>query len=806
MIEGAKIVPVDLKKEVQTSYIDYAMSVIVGRALPDIKDGLKPVHRRILYAMYEDGITFDKPHKKSATVVGSAMARYHPHGDAAIYDALVRLAQDFSTRYPLVDGHGNFGSVDGDPPAAMRYTEVRLAPIALKMLQDIEKETVETQPNFDDSLKEPVVLPSYFPNLLVNGSSGIAVGMATNIPPHNLTETIDALLLLIDNPEATVEDLMTKIKGPDFPTGGIILGMEGIKKAYTTGRGIIKVRGRVEIETKEKKNRLIIKELPYEVNKARLIENIAELVREKKIEGISELRDETDRTGMRVVIELKRDTNPEILLNKLYNHTQLENNFGAILLALVDGVPRILNLKEILSFYLDHQKDIVTKRTRYDLKKAEERAHIIEGLILALQHLDEVIKTIRQSRDVPSARKALMENFSFTERQAQAILEMRLQRLTALEREKLEEEYQNLLADIERFRAILANEELLLGVIREEFLEVKKRFGDERRTSITAEYEKLEIEDLIEDEEVVVTLTHQGYIKRISSSSYRLQRRGGRGIIAMGTKEKDFVKDLFVTHNHAHLLFFSNKGRMFRLKVYEVPEEARQSRGVPLVNLIRLEEKERISAIIPVDLFSDEQFLLMATKKGLVKKTNLIEYNTLRRDGIRAINLREDDELVGVCLLKGDENIILGTKKGKAICFNEKEVRPAGRVTMGVKGITLKEGDEVVAVEITTPSSKILTLTVNGFGKITPLADFRLQSRGGKGIIAHRINKRTGELVSLIALDNDEQDIMIITANGILIRLSPNEIRELKRATQGVYCIRLDKNDRVVAVAKVEKE
>jgi len=798
-----KVLPVNLEEEMKSSYLDYAMSVIVGRALPDVRDGLKPVHRRILYAMHILGMTPDKPHRKSAHIVGEVLGKFHPHGDVAVYDAMVRMAQDFSTRYPLIDGHGNFGSVDGDSAAAMRYTEARMAKITVEMLRDIDKETVDFMPNYDNSTKEPVVLPSRIPNLLINGSSGIAVGMATNIPPHNLREVIDGVVRMIDDPEVEIGELIKIIKGPDFPTGGKIMGRQGIRQAYTTGRGSVKVRA---VTTFEKinggKTAIIVTELPYQVNKARLIEKIAELVRDKKIEGISDLRDESDRKGMRIVIELKRDANPQIVLNQLFRHTQMQDSFGIIMLALVDNQPRILNLKEILFYYLEHQKDVVTRRTRYDLNKAEERAHILEGLKIALSNLDEVIKIIRGSKDVDTARQGLMSRFGLTEKQAQAILDMRLQRLTALEREKIDEEYRELIKKIEYYNTILADERVLLGVIRQELLEIKEKYGDVRRTQITNEESIFDEEDLIAEEDMVITITHQGYIKRIPLDTYKNQRRGGRGVTAMATKEEDFVRHLFVASTHHYLLFFTNKGKVYRLKVHEIPEAGRQAKGTPIVNLLYVDQEERITAIIPVKEFSDEQYLFMVTKKGIVKKTVLSEYNSSRRDGIIALTLEEGDKLIDVKLSTGNEELIIGTKKGMAIRFSEKDVRPMGRTAKGVKGITLTSEDEVIGLEVAADEAELLTVTSKGFGKKTPFSEYRSQTRGGKGIINMRVTAKNGEVVGILAV-RPEDEVMAISGEGIMIRVKAAEISTQGRATQGVTLMKIAKNDKLTAIAKI---
>ncbi|NLC76665.1 MAG: DNA gyrase subunit A [Clostridia bacterium] len=785
------------------SYIDYAMSVIVGRALPDVRDGLKPVHRRILYAMHEMGMTADKPHRKSAHVVGQVMARYHPHGDASIYDATVRLAQDFSTRYPLVDGHGNFGSVDGDSPAAMRYTEVRMAKITAELLADINKETVDFMPNYDETLKEPVVLPSRFPNLLVNGSAGIAVGMATNIPPHNLGEVIDGLVLLIDDPEVPIERIARKIKGPDFPTGGIILGLKGIREAYTTGRGIVKIRAKTAIEhLPNGRERIVVTEIPFQVNKAKLVERIAHLVREKIVEGISDLRDESDRTGMRIVIELKRDAVAQVILNQLYKHTQLQDSFGIINLALVDGRPKVLNLKEMLYYYLEHQKEVVTRRTKYDLAKAEARAHIVEGLRIALKYQDQVIKIIRESPNRETARDALMSKFSLSKEQADAILDMRLHQLTGLERDKLEEEYKELIKRIAHLKEILANERLLMSIIKDELLAIKAKYGDARRTRISPEEEEIDIEDLIAEEDVVITVTHRGYIKRMPLATYRSQKRGGRGITGLTTREDDFVELLFVATTHHYLMFFTNKGKVYRLKGYEIPEASRTARGIAIVNLLPLAKGEVITAIIPVSDFVQEGYLFMATQKGIVKKTELEQFSTSRKEGLIAINLDEDDELIGVKLTDGEKEIILGTKEGMAIRFPEEQVRAMGRAARGVKGINLAQGDQVVGMDIVREDADLLVLTENGFGKRTNLEEYRPQSRGGKGLLALRMSERNGKVIGISVVQPDEE-LMLISSEGIIIRLAVADISETGRVTQGVTLMKVDDGHRVMTMAKV---
>lgn len=800
-----RVVPIRVADEMKRSYIDYAMSVIVDRALPDVRDGLKPVQRRILYAMSELGVRPDRPHRKSARIVGDVMGKYHPHGDSAIYDAMVRMAQEFSYRYPLVDGHGNFGSVDGDPPAAMRYTEARLARIAMEMLRDIDKETVDFVPNFDESLQQPVVLPSRIPNLLVNGAAGIAVGMATNIPPHNLNEIIDGLVMLIDNPEATTEQLMGIIRGPDFPTGAQILGRDGIRQAYNTGRGRIKVRGKARIEQMSNgRQRIIITELPYQVNKANLISKIAELHRDKTVEGISDLRDESDRSGMRIVIELRRDANARVVLNRLYRHTQLETTFGVIMLALVDGEPKVLSLKEVLQHYLKHQEEVIIRRTRYELRKAEERAHILEGLRIALDHIDEIIALIRGSKTDAEAKQGLMERFGLTEKQAVAILDMQLRRLTGLEREKIEEEYQELLKTIARLREILGDINKVYEVIRNELLEVKEKFGDERRTEIVAAGGEIEEEDLIADEDVVITMTHFGYIKRLPTTAYRSQRRGGRGVTAMGTKDDDFVEHLFVTSTHSYVLFFSNKGKVYRVKGYDIPEVGRTARGTAIVNLIDLPRDERVQTAIPIQSYEGDYYLVMATKKGVIKKTPLSEYDSPRH-GLIGINLDEDDELVGVRLTDGSEHILLVTAQGQAIRFPEDTVRGMGRATRGVIGVRLEKGDSVVAMDVVRPGAELLVVTELGYGKRTDLDEYRVTNRGGKGIRTLHVTDRNGEIVSASVV-RDGEEIMLISAEGIMIRMKVDDISRQGRATQGVRLMRLDDADRVVALAHVRSK
>ena len=801
-----KVVPVNLGHEMKTSYIDYAMSVIVARALPDVRDGLKPVHRRILYAMQEAGMGSTKPYKKSARIVGEVLGKYHPHGDSSVYDAIVRMAQDFSMRHMLADGHGNFGSVDGDPAAAMRYTEVRMSKIAELMLQDIDKETVDFVPNYDESLKEPAVLPAKFPQLLVNGTSGIAVGMATNIPPHNMCEVIDGTLMLIDNPEATVEDLMTVIKGPDFPTAGMVLGSEGIRKAYTTGRGIIKLRANCHIETLSNgKNRIIVTELPYQVNKARLVEKIADLVRDRQIEGITALNDESDRTGMRIVVDLRRDANANVILNQLYKHTQLQDSFGVIMLALVDGKPKVLNLKQVLHYYIAHQEDVITRRTKYELAKAEARAHILEGLTIALDHLDAVIAAIRESRTADIARNALMTSFKLSEKQAQAILDLRLQRLTGLEREKIEEEYQEVLKAIEAYKEILADEKKILGIVKKELTEVKNKYGDARRTRLTIDTSEIDVEDLIAEEDVVITLTHGGYIKRIPLDTYRRQNRGGKGIRGMGTKEKDFVENLLITTTHHTILFFTNRGRVYHLKAYEIAEASRAAKGTAIVNLLQLESDENITAVIQVKGFKPGAYLFMATKKGIVKKTSLEEFQNLRKGGLIAVNLDKDDELIGVKFTNGHHDVILGTKWGMAIVFNEDDVRSMGRPARGVKGIRLVEGDAVIGMDALNAAAEVLTVTAEGFGKRTQANEYRTQTRGGKGIINLKVTEKTGDVIGLRVV-HESQELMLISTEGIVIRMNIADISLISRNTQGVKLMRAAENDRVASMAVMEQK
>lgn len=801
---------INISQEMRSSFLDYAMSVIVSRALPDVRDGLKPVHRRILYAMHDLGMHSDKPYKKSARIVGDVIGKYHPHGDSAVYETMVRMAQDFNYRYMLVDGHGNFGSVDGDSAAAMRYTEARMSKISMELLRDINKDTIDYQDNYDGEEREPVVLPARFPNLLVNGTSGIAVGMATNIPPHQLGEVIEGVLAISKDPEITIPELMDIIPGPDFPTAGMILGRSGIRKAYETGRGSITIRAKVEIEQKANgREVIIVNEIPYQVNKAKLIERIAELVRDKKIDGITDLRDESDRNGMRIVIEVRRDANASVLLNNLYKQTAMQTSFGINLLALVDGEPKVLNLKQCLEYYLNHQKIVIRRRTEFELRKAEARAHILEGLRTALDHLDEVIALIRSSQTTDIAREGLMTTFNLSEKQAQAILDMRLQRLTGLEREKIEDEYASLVKLIAELKAILADEEKVLEIIREELSEIKERFNDERRTEIvTGGIEQIEDEDLIPRENIVITLTHKGYIKRLPVSTYRAQKRGGRGIQGMGTNEDDFVEHLMTTSTHDTILFFTNKGKVYRSKGYEIPEFSRTAKGIPIVNLLSgIEKDEWVNAIIPVAEFVDDWFLFFTTKQGISKRSPLSSFANIRNNGLIAINLREDDELISVRLTDGSKEIIIGTRNGLLIRFPEDDVRSMGRTATGVKGITLSEDDEVVGMEVLEEKSQILIVTKNGYGKRTPSEEYRIQGRGGKGIKTCNITDKNGSLVSMRAVTGEE-DLMLITTGGVLIRMAVNDISTMGRNTQGVRLIRLDENidEFVATVAKVEKD
>ena len=801
-----KIIERNIETEMKTSYIDYAMSVIVSRALPDVRDGLKPVHRRILYAMYEDGITSDKPYRKSANTVGSVLGRYHPHGDSSVYDAMVRMAQDFSMRYPLIDGHGNFGSVDGDAPAAMRYTEARMSKIAETMLTDIEKNTVDFMPNYDDRLQEPTVLPAKIPTLLINGSSGIAVGMATNIPPHNLSEVINGIIKIIDDDNVTDEQLMNIIKGPDFPTEGLILGREGIKEAYTTGKGKITMRAEAEIEEMSgNKQRIVVRSLPYQVNKAKLVENIANLVKEKRIEGISEVRDESDREEkVRVVIELKRDVNAQVILNQLFKYTQMQDTFGVIMLALVNGEPKILTLRQCLEYYIDHRKAVILRRTQFDLDKALARAHILEGLKIALDNIDEVIEIIRNSYD--DAKERLMERFGLSDIQAQAILDMRLKTLSGLQREKIEEEYAELMKLIEHLRAILASDRLVYDIIKEELLEIKDKYGDERKTKIVAAEGEFDVEDLIKEEQCVVALTHFGYVKRMPIDTYKSQKRGGKGITGIATREEDFVKEIFTCSTHDTILFFSNKGKVYRLRGYEIPEAGRTAKGTAIVNLLMLDGGEKISAVIPIANFVEGKYLLMATKKGIIKKTALNEYMSVRKSGLIGITLKEDDELIDVRLTDGEDNVVLVTRKGMCITFDEKDVRPMGRVSQGVIGIRLDDEDYVIGMESIIQGSKatLLAITENGFGKRTELDEYRVQTRGGKGVITYKVTPKTGDLVG-IRIATDDEDVMLITDTGTIIRLKVSDISVLGRSTQGVTLMRTNEG-KVVSIETITTE
>ena len=800
------IIERNIEQEMKTSYIDYAMSVIVARALPDVRDGLKPVHRRILYAMHEDGITSDKPYRKCANTVGSVLGRYHPHGDASVYDAMVRMAQDFSMRYMLIDGHGNFGSIDGDGAAAMRYTEARMAKIAEQMLVDIEKNTVNFMPNYDDRLQEPTVLPAKIPTLLVNGSSGIAVGMATNIPPHNLTEVINGIIKIIDEDNVTDEELMAVIKGPDFPTEGIILGTSGIKEAYTTGRGKITVRAETEIEEMNNSRfRIVVSSLPYQVNKAKLIENIAALAREKRIEGISDVRDESDRIDrVRIVVELKRDANPQVVLNQLYKFTQMQDTFGIIMLALVNGEPKILTLRQCLDSYIEHRKEVILRRTKFELDKAEARAHILEGLKIALDNIDEVIKIIRESYD--DAKERLMKRFGLSEIQAQAILDMRLKTLSGLQREKIDEEYNELMKLIAYLKEVLSSERLVFDIIKKEALEVKEKFGDERKTKIVAAEGEFNVEDLIKEEQTVVALTHLGYIKRVPIDTYKSQKRGGKGISGMTTRDEDFVKELFTASTHDTILFFTNKGKVYRLRGYEVPEAGRTAKGTAIVNLLSLDQGERVSAVIPIQNFAEGKYILFATKNGIIKKTALSEYNTARKSGLQAITLKENDELIGTRLTDGEDNVVLVTEGGLSITFDEKDVRPMGRVSQGVIGIKLNDGDAVIGMEsiVTQGNATLLAITENGFGKRTELNEYRVQVRGGKGMLTYKVTPKTGNIVGIKIVDGSE-DIMMITDTGTIIRLSSKDVSVLGRNTQGVTLMRTNEG-KVVSIEKIDED
>ena len=806
LLEDTRLEQTEIYSEMKKSYIDYAMSVIVGRALPDVRDGLKPVHRRILYGMGQLGVTPDKPHKKSARIVGEVMGKYHPHGDNSIYDAMVRLAQDFSTRYMLVDGHGNFGSVDGDSAAAMRYTEARMTPFALEMLRDIDKETVDFRDNFDGEEKEPVVIPSRFPNLLVNGSNGIAVGMATSIPPHNLKEVIDATIKVIDEPDCDIEELIKIVKGPDFPTGAQILGKAGMKEAYRTGTGKVKVRSCCEIEETDRgKSQIVITEIPYMVNKARLIEKMADLVKEKKVEGVSAIRDESNREGIRIVVELKRDANPQITLNRFYKHTQLQDSFSMIMLALVDGKPEVLTLKRFLEEYVKFQKEVVTRRTKFDLAKAEARAHILEGLRIALDNIDAVIKTIRESYS--NAKENLMENFGLSDIQAQAILDMRLARLQGLEREKIENEYNELMKKIAYYKSLLADEVLLMGVIKDELTEIRDKYGDERRTQIVRDEGEFDEEDLVEEENVTITFTHLGYIKRVPADTYKAQKRGGKGITGVTTRDNDFVKDLVMTSTHDNLMFFTNTGKAHKIKAYEIPEATRTARGTPAINFLNLLQRERITAVIPVKEFSEDKYLIAITKNGLIKKTALNEFDTKRTTGLIAINLKDEDELIAIKQSTGSNNIIIVTKKGKCISFSEKDVRPMGRIASGVRAIKLDKDDEVVSMELVEPEQQLMVVTENGFGKRTPVEEYKIQVRGGKGLLTYDKAKfsKTGALIGAMVVDESDE-ILMINSDGIIIRIRASEVSILGRATQGVKIMKVDEGSKIVAIAKAIRD
>lgn len=800
-VEGGRILPINLVGEMKRSFISYAMVVIISRALPDVRDGLKPVHRRILYAMDELSMQPDKPFRKSARLVGDVLGKYHPHGDRAVYDAMVRLAQPFSTRYPLVEGHGNFGSVDGDPAAAMRYTEARMSRLTLEMLRDLDKNTVDFYPNFDETLMQPAVLPARYPNLLVNGSNGIAVGMATNIPPHNLGEAVDACAAMIDNPDITIDELMNYIPGPDFPTGGVIMGDVGIRHAYFTGRGKILVRAKSEIEQyKADRSRIIVTEIPYQVNKAKLVEKIAELVHEKRVDGISDLRDESSRAGMRIVIELKKDVNANVVLNNLYKHTQLQDTFGVIMIALVNGEPKVLNLREMLYHYIAHQKDVVTRRTQFDLDKARERLHILEGLMIALDNIDEVIAIIKASANGAEAKERLIARFGFSERQAQAILDMRLQRLTGLEREKLEAEYGELKRTVEYLASLLADEGKLMSVVKDEMLEIRRRFADPRRTEITKIVEDIDMDDIIQEEDMVVTCTHHGYIKRIAEATYRTQRRGGVGISAGATREEDFLEDIFVTSTHSYIMFFTNKGRAFRIKCYSIPEASRTAKGTPIVNLLQLQTGEFVTAAFPIGRQTEGGYLVLCTRQGVIKKTPLSDFSNIRKGGLIAQNLREGDELISVALSAGDDEFIIGTRDGMSIRFSEQDVRSMGRNASGVRAIKLSEGDCVVDMSMVKPGSCVIAITENGMGKRTEEDAYRVQGRAGKGIIAMNITEKTGKLVCLKVSEGNE-DLMLIRDDGVVIRVPVDTISVISRNTQGVRLMKIDEGHRVASVA-----
>ena len=805
ILDNQKIVDIELNAEMKSSYIDYAMSVIVSRALPDVRDGMKPVHRRILYDMYEANLLYENDFRKSAATVGDVLGKYHPHGDSSVYDAMVRLAQDFSLRYPLVCGKGNFGSIDGDPAAAYRYTEAKMAKIAALMLSDIEKETVDYVPNYDDKRKEPDVLPSRFPNLLVNGSSGIAVGMATNIPPHNLSETIDGIIAVIDDPYITMEELMGHIKGPDFPTGGVIMGMSGIRSAYTTGRGRIIVRAKAEIEELEGgRSRIVVSELPYQVNKARLEKHINELVRDGKIDGISSTRDESDE-NIHFIIELKRDANPNVVLNNLYKFTQMQDTFGVILIALVDKEPKVLNLREMIDYYIAHQEDVIERRTRFDLKKAEERAHILEGYRIAQANIEEVIAVIRSSKNISESKTNLMERFGLTDEQATAIVQMQLGRLSGMERDKIEEEYNQLMEKISEYKKILSDEKLVLDIVREDLLKIKEKYGDERRTEIAMVHDEIDIEDLIEEEETVITLTHSGYTKRVPVDTYKSQHRGGRGIAGLTTREEDFVEHIFTTSTHNTILFFTTRGVVYRLKGYQIPEAGRQAKGTAIVNLLPLEPDEKITAMIPISEFEEGKYLTFITKMGTIKKTDLMDYSKIRAGGLRAIELAEGDALITVALTDDESRILIGTKDAMAICFKGSDVRPMGRTAHGVRGIRLSDGDYVIGACITKEDSKLLVVTENGYGKKTELSEYKVQNRGGRGVYTYKITQKTGNVAGLAAV-TEEDDVMMITSEGVLIRMHADEISTFGRQTQGVRIMRLADDVKLVSMTRTERE
>lgn len=803
-IQNQHIIDVDLNSEMKKAYIDYAMSVIVSRALPDVRDGMKPVHRRILYDMYESNLLYENDFKKSAATVGDVLGKYHPHGDSSVYDAMVRMAQDFSLRYPLVQGKGNFGSVDGDPAAAYRYTEAKMSKISALMLTDIEKDTVNFVPNYDDKIPEPDVLPSRFPNLLVNGSAGIAVGMATNIPPHNLTETVDGIIAVIDDPMITIEELMTYIQGPDFPTGGIIMGKSGIRNAYTTGRGRIILRANAEIEEYNGRHRIIVTEIPYQVNKAKLEKHINELVRDGKLDGISSTRDESTEV-IRLVIDLKRDANPNVVLNNLYKFTQMQDTFGVILLALVDKEPKILNLREMIDHYIAHQEDVITRRTQFELNKALDRAHILEGYKIVIDNVDEVIRIIRSSKSIPDAKAALCEHFGLSDVQSDAIVKMQLGRLSGMERDKIEAEYDEITAKIADYRDILANESRVLEIVKNDLIEIKNKYGDERRTEISMVTNEIDIDDLIDEEDIVVTLTHSGYTKRLPVDTYKSQRRGGRGISGMSTREEDFVEHLFTTTTHHTLLFFTTKGIVYKLRGYQIPEASRQAKGTAIVNLLPIEGDEKVTAMIPIKEFEDGKFLTFITRNGIIKKTNVMDYSRIRNGGLRAIELDDNDELIRVKLTDNNQDIILGTHDGYAIRFSEKEVRSTGRTTRGVMGIRLHSGDYVIGASVALPNSQLLTVTENGYGKKTPLNEYRIQSRGGKGIFTYRITDKTGKLAGMKTITDDD-DIILITSDGVIIRMHTDEISSYSRQTQGVRVMKLDDGVQVMSIARTERE